>query len=104
MLHCYDGRSGLTAFQNLQPDLVILDLKLPDIDGLQACTKIRHARVTKVPHILMLTVRAEEMDRIVGYTIGANDYMAKPFSPPELVVRIHALLRRDQWRTELTPA
>jgi DNA-binding response OmpR family regulator len=100
----YDGKSGLTTFQQLQPDLVILDLKLPDIDGLEVCTKIRQARVTKVPHILMLTVRAEEMDRIAGYVIGADDYMAKPFSPSELVVRIHALLRRDQWRTELTPA
>ncbi len=99
-----DGTTGLTLFQHLQPDLVILDLKLPDIDGLEVCTKIRLARVAKVPYILMLTVRAEEIDRIIGYVSGADDYMPKPFGAKELIVRIRALLRRDQWRTELTPA
>jgi DNA-binding response OmpR family regulator len=98
------GTTGLTLFQHLQPDLVILDLKLPDIDGLEVCTKIRLARVAKVPYILMLTMRAEEIDRIIGYVSGADDYMPKPFGAKELIVRIRALLRRDQWRTELTPA
>jgi DNA-binding response OmpR family regulator len=98
------GNSGLETFRQLQPDLVILDLKLPDIDGLEVCTKIRHAKCAKVPYILMLTIQTEEVDRIIGYSTGADDYMPKPFSPQELIVRIRALLRRDQWREELTPA
>jgi DNA-binding response OmpR family regulator len=98
------GNSGLQAFHQIQPDLIILDLKLPDIHGLEVCTKIRHAKCAKVPYILMLTVQTEEVDRIIGYSTGADDYMPKPFSPQELIVRIRALLRRDQWREELTPA
>jgi DNA-binding response OmpR family regulator len=77
----HDSKSGLSDFQRLQPDLVILNLKLPDIDGLEVCTKIRHTRVTKVPHILLLTVRIEEVERIIGYVTGADDYTPKPFSP-----------------------
>jgi DNA-binding response OmpR family regulator len=99
-----DGNTGLTAFQQYQPDLVILDLRLPDMDGLEVCTKIRHSRLVKVPYILMLTVQSEEIDRIIGYSTGADDYMAKPFSPQELIVRVRALLRRDQWHQELAPA
>jgi DNA-binding response OmpR family regulator len=102
----YSGQSGLSAFEDRHPDLIILDLNLPDIDGLEVCAKIRIAQVAqvKVPHILMLTVRAEEMSRIIGYSTGADNYMSKPFSPADLLVRVQALLRRDQWRTALTPA
>jgi DNA-binding response OmpR family regulator len=99
----YSGQSGIRAFTDLQPDLIILDLNLPDTDGLEVCAEIRRAQATKVPHILMLTVRAEEMSRIAGYASGADNYMGKPFSPADLLIRIQALLRRDQWSTSLTP-
>ncbi len=86
-----DGTSALTEFEKHQPDLVILDLGLPDIDGLDVAKEIR--RKTQVP-IIMLTARAQEIDRIVGLEIGADDYIAKPFSPRELVLRVQAVLRR----------
>ncbi len=87
----FDGTSALAEFEKRQPDLVILDLGLPDIDGLDVAKEIR--RKTQVP-IIMLTARAQEIDRIVGLEIGADDYIAKPFSPRELVLRVQAVLRR----------
>ncbi|MDX2244960.1 MAG: response regulator transcription factor [Leptolyngbyaceae cyanobacterium bins.302] len=90
----YDGETGLQLFQQHQPDVVILDLKLPGMDGLDVCTHIRQSKAQKDPFILMLTARAAEIDRIIGYSTGADDYIPKPFSPKELVVRIRSLLRR----------
>ncbi len=86
-----DGRAGVEAFDRDDPDLVVLDLMLPEIDGLEVCRRIRAKAA--VP-ILMLTARDTETDTVVGLEVGADDYMTKPFSPRELVARVHALLRR----------
>ncbi len=89
-----NGREALEAVAGHLPDLVVLDLMLPVIAGLEVCRRLRtDARTAAVP-IIMLTARAEESDRIVGLEIGADDYVAKPFSPGELVARVRALLRR----------
>jgi len=87
----FDGATALAMFEDESPDLVILDLGLPDIDGLEVARKIR--REGKVP-IVMLTARVDEIDRIVGLELGADDYVTKPFSPRELVLRVQAVLRR----------
>ncbi|MCM1981924.1 response regulator transcription factor [Lyngbya confervoides] len=92
---CRDGAEALRSVQTVQPDLVILDLMLPGIDGLEICTRIRQQPLGKDPYILMLTARAEELDRIIGLSTGADDYLTKPFSPRELVARVRALLRRS---------
>ncbi len=91
---CHDGRSALGLYSEYQPDLVILDLRLPGMDGLEICTQIRQKPVANDPYILMLTSRGEEIDRIIGLSTGADDYYIKPFSPRELVARVRALLRR----------
>jgi len=93
-----DGASGLAALQSANPatDLVILDLMLPDMDGLDLCRAIRALGdgPGRVP-VLMLTAKGDPMDRIVGLEIGADDYLAKPFEPRELLARIKAILRRQ---------
>jgi len=91
---CHDGKIAMQLFSEQQPDLVILDLRLPGIDGLEVCTRIRQQKVVNEPYILMLTSRGEEIDRIIGLSTGADDYYVKPFSPRELVARVRALLRR----------
>jgi DNA-binding response OmpR family regulator len=90
-----DGRKALDTFQIQQPDLIILDLMLPGLDGLEVCTRIRQKAQVKDPYILMLTARGEEIDRVIGLSTGADDYLVKPFSPRELVARVRALLRRS---------
>jgi two-component system, OmpR family, alkaline phosphatase synthesis response regulator PhoP len=90
------GREALRHITAQPPDLVVLDLMLPQIDGLEVCRIIRADEKTAVIPIIMLTARAEEAERIVGLEIGADDYLAKPFSPSELVARVRALLRRAQ--------
>lgn len=92
---CRDGVSALTAFQEMQPDLIILDLMIPGLDGLEVCARIRQKPGLKDPYILMLTAKGEEIDRIIGLSTGADDYLVKPFSPKELVARARALLRRS---------
>jgi two-component system OmpR family response regulator len=91
---CRDGLSALQVFQEQKPDLMILDLMIPGLDGLEVCARIRQKPGTKDPYILMLTAKGEEIDRIIGLSTGADDYMVKPFSPKELVARVRALLRR----------
>lgn len=92
----YDGAEGLRQFQAYQPDIVLLDLNLPKMDGLEVCTQIRQSKsVKKDPYILMMTGRCDEFDRIIGYSTGADDYIPKPFNPKELVVRLRAVLRRN---------
>ena len=91
---CHDGHSALRLYSEYQPDLVILDLRLPGMDGLEVCTQIRTKSAVNDPYILMLTSRGEEIDRIIGLSTGADDYYIKPFSPRELVARVRALLRR----------
>lgn len=92
---CRDGADAVRYFQELQPDVVILDLMLPRMDGLEVCTRIRKLVNLKDPYILMLTAKGEEIDRVVGLSTGADDYLVKPFSPVELVARVRALLRRS---------
>jgi two-component system, OmpR family, alkaline phosphatase synthesis response regulator PhoP len=91
---CRDGLTALQIFPEQQPDLIILDLMIPGLDGLEVCARIRQKPGAKDPYILMLTARGEELDRIIGLSTGADDYMVKPFSPKELVARVRALLRR----------
>ena len=97
--HMADGLSGLARLQGADgtslPDLVILDLMLPDIDGLEVCRRIRSlpTAAAKVP-VLMLTAKGDPMDRIIGLELGADDYLPKPFEPRELLARIRAILRR----------
>lgn len=90
-LVAHDGHKGLELAQRCAPQLVILDVMLPGLDGWDICRTLR--RVSDVP-ILMLTAREEETDRIVGFSLGADDYVVKPFSPRELVERVKAILRR----------
>ncbi|MCG8586391.1 MAG: response regulator transcription factor [Pirellulales bacterium] len=89
-----DGQQGLRLAQSALPDLVILDLMLPIIDGLQVCRQLRGDALTQNLRILMLTAKSEEIDEIVGFTMGADDYVAKPFKLKPLIHRIGALLRR----------
>jgi DNA-binding response OmpR family regulator len=88
------GRDALASVAAQPPDLLVLDLMLPQVDGLEICRVVRGNTATAGVPIIMLTARAEESDRIVGLEIGADDYLAKPFSPGELVARVRALLRR----------
>jgi two-component system, OmpR family, alkaline phosphatase synthesis response regulator PhoP len=88
------GRDALRAIAERPPDLLILDLMLPHVDGLEICRAARAGELTAAIPIIILTARAEESERIVGLELGADDYVAKPFSPSELVARVRALLRR----------
>jgi DNA-binding response OmpR family regulator len=88
------GREALTAIAATPPGLIVLDLMLPHVDGLEVCRIVRSNEATAAIPIIMLTARAEESERIVGLELGADDYLAKPFSPNELVARVRALLRR----------
>ena len=88
------GREALELVQKQPPDLIVLDLMLPDIDGMEVCRTLRRQVTTRRIPILMLTARGEEIDRVVGFELGADDYVAKPFSPRELVLRIKSILRR----------
>lgn len=89
----YDGEEALAVFRHERPDLIVLDILMPRVDGLEFTRRIRRER--DVP-IIMLTARAEETDRIVGLELGADDYITKPFSPREVVARARAVLRRAQ--------
>lgn len=90
-----DGREALEAFRRAAPAIVVLDLMLPGMDGLEVCRELR--RVSDVP-ILMLTARADDVDKILGLELGADDYLTKPFNSRELVARIRAILRRSRRR------
>jgi len=92
-----DGEKGLEIAREAKPDLVILDIMLPKLDGLEVCRILR--RETTTP-ILMLTARAEEIDRVVGLELGADDYVTKPFSMRELIARVRAMLRRSGLASE----
>lgn len=89
-----DGLDGLRLIEREKPDLVILDLMLPEFDGLEVCRKLRSQPATHAIPIIMLTAKGEETDKVVGLEMGADDYLTKPFSPKELVARVKALLRR----------
>ncbi|MFQ3634097.1 response regulator [Roseiflexus sp.] len=105
LLHCYleregfrvlqakDGVEALRLARHEQPDLIILDLMLPELDGLETC---RQLRTFSDAYVLMLTAKTEEIDRVIGLEVGADDYLTKPFSPRELMARVRAMLRRPR--------
>ncbi len=100
VLHITDGTSGLAQVRKAPPDVLLLDLMLPKMSGLDVCKAIRSdENLNRLP-ILMLTSRGDEMDRVVGLEIGADDYVTKPFSPRDLAARVKALLRRSEPPTE----
>jgi DNA-binding response OmpR family regulator len=87
----HDGRNALSAYDSFGPDLIVLDLMLPGVDGVEVCRQVRSRAQTP---IIMLTARGEEVDKLLGLEIGADDYVTKPFSPRELAARVKAVLRR----------
>ena len=95
-----DGAEALQIASEWAPDLVVLDLMLPEVDGLDVCRKLRESG--DIP-IIMLTARGEETDRVVGLELGADDYMVKPFSPRDLVARVKSVLRRTVAKTSIAP-
>jgi two-component system phosphate regulon response regulator PhoB len=95
------GRNALEAVQKQPPDLIILDLMLPDVDGIEVCRTLRQRESSRKIPIVMLTARSEEIDRVIGFELGADDYVMKPFSPRELVLRVKSIFRRvKEERTE----
>src|SRR5207302_4817699 len=96
-----DGKEALEKARQIKPNLIILDLMLPEIGGLDVCKQLR--RDSDVP-LIILTARGDDVDRIVGLEIGADDYVSKPFNPRELVARIRAILRRSQPADSLSGA
>ena len=98
---CADGREAVGRVQAQKPDLLLLDLMLPGLDGLAVCTAVR--AFSALP-IIMVTARVDEIDRLLGLDTGADDYVCKPFSPREVVARIKALLRRSEGTLTNTPA
>jgi phosphate regulon transcriptional regulator PhoB len=102
---CLEGMDGAVALRLVRehhPDLLILDLMLPGMDGLEICRHLRQDAATARLPILMLTAKAEEVDRVVGLEVGADDYVVKPFSPRELVARVRAILRRAHEPADLS--
>jgi DNA-binding response OmpR family regulator len=97
----YDGADALVKIKSIRPTLVVLDLMLPEIDGWEVCRRVR--ATSDVP-IIMLTARDEDVDKIVGLELGADDYLTKPFNPRELVARVKAVLRRYERGAELKKA
>ncbi|HEY2384960.1 MAG TPA: response regulator transcription factor [Terriglobia bacterium] len=95
------GRTALEAVQQNPPDLIILDVMMPDIDGMEVCRTLRQRENSRRIPIIMLTARGDEIDRVVGFELGADDYVMKPFSPRELVLRVKSIFRRvGDGRTE----
>ncbi len=95
-----DGEEGLARARRDAPDLVILDLMLPGLDGLEVCRRMQSDPITSAIPIIMVTAKGEESDVVIGLQLGADDYVAKPFSPKELVARVRAVLRRGPLREE----
>lgn len=88
------GHEAINSFRQQPPDLVLLDLMLPGVDGLEVCKELKRNPATRSIPVIMLTAKGEEVDRIVGLELGADDYVVKPFSPRELLLRVRAVLRR----------
>src|SRR5947207_14490826 len=93
-------KGTLKELENWKPDLILLDIMLPDTDGFELCRRIRQSAVLARTPVLFLTARSDEVDRVLGLEIGGDDYMTKPFSPRELVARVKAHLRRGEMDTE----
>jgi DNA-binding response OmpR family regulator len=97
---CRNGEQGLSRIRTDNPDLVILDLMLPGMDGVEVCRQVKADPVTRAVPIIMVTAKGEESDIVLGLGIGADDYITKPFSPRELVARVKVVLRRGGLREE----
>ena len=93
---CSDGVEGLSLVNKVKPDLVVLDLMLPGLDGIEICGSIKNSSYTSDTCIVMLTAKGEESDIVLGLGVGADDYLTKPFSPKELIARVKAVLRRGR--------
>jgi two-component system, OmpR family, phosphate regulon response regulator PhoB len=96
VISALDGPAGLEKAKKKRPNLIILDLMLPEMDGKDICRALKSDPLTQSIPILMLTAKAEETDRLIGFELGADDYVTKPFSPKELVLRVKAILRRKE--------
>jgi two-component system phosphate regulon response regulator PhoB len=103
VVNARDGASAIATVRRHRPDLIVLDLMLPDIPGIEVCRRLRRESASESIPILMLTARTEEIDRVVGFEVGADDYVTKPFSPREIVLRVQALLRRSKPKGEMVP-
>ncbi len=100
---CRTGADALRQVRASAPDLMLLDLMLPEVDGLEVCRRLRRDPATASLPIVMLTAKGEEVDRVLGLELGADDYVVKPFSPKEVVARVRAVLRRSSATTEAAP-
>lgn len=89
----YDGPTALNMSRNIHPDLVVLDVMLPGLDGIEVCRQLQREMAA---YVLMLTARSDEVDKLIGLSVGADDYLTKPFSPREMVARVKAILRRSR--------
>jgi DNA-binding response OmpR family regulator len=96
----HDGLSAVSAAHEIDPDLIVLDLGLPGIDGIEVC---RQVRTFSDAYVVMLTARSDEVDKLIGLSVGADDYMTKPFSPRELSARVRAMLRRPRSKATTSP-
>ncbi|WP_413308330.1 response regulator transcription factor [Bacillus sp. 1P10SD] len=99
VLTAMDGQEGKEIAETESPDIIVLDLMLPKLDGMEVCKQLRQKNIM-IP-ILMLTAKDDELDKIIGLELGADDYMVKPFSPREVIARVKAILRRTQIQTEV---
>ncbi len=100
VLSARDGAAGLELVRQEAPDLVLLDLMLPQLDGIEVCRRLKHDPLTRAIPIVMVTAKGEESDIVLGLGVGADDYIPKPFSPKELLARIKAVLRRGPLKEE----
>jgi len=100
VISCRNGEQGLSRIRTDNPDLVILDLMLPGMDGVEVCRQVKSDPVTRAIPVIMVTAKAEESDIVLGLGIGADDYITKPFSPKELVARVKVVLRRGPLREQ----
>lgn len=103
VLTALDGRAALELARRERPQLIILDIMLPEIDGLEVCRQLRREPATATTPIMLLTARGEEIDRVVGLEVGADDYVTKPFGRRELLARVRALLRRAAYPVTQAP-
>jgi diguanylate cyclase (GGDEF)-like protein len=99
----HDGEAAVATALRLQPDLILLDVMMPGLDGYEVCKRLRHDPRTTNASIIMLTAKSLSADKVIGLTAGADDYIAKPFDPPELVARVASVLRRSRQMREVSP-
>lgn len=100
LFQAFEGRQGLRKADALVPDLIILDINLPGMNGIELCKSLKDNPKTKDIALIMLTVRKDEIDRVLGFELGVDDYVTKPFSPRELILRVKAVLRRREEQKE----